>query len=323
MAFYDLSLDQLRTYLPPRSEPADFDAFWQQTLDEVRRTPLDATFEPVDYGLATLETLDVTFNGYGGQPIKGWLQIPRQRSGPLACVVEYLGYGGGRGFPTDWLLWSSAGYAHFVMDTRGQGSSWPKGDTPDPEVDGSNPHHPGFMTRGVLRPQTYYYRRVFSDAVRAVEAARSHPAVDSARIAVTGGSQGGGITLAVAGLAPEVQVAMPDVPFLCHYRRATEITDAHPYQEIARYLTIHRDKEDAVFDTLAYFDGTNFAARAKAQALFSTALMDEICPPSTVFAAYNHYAGPKDIRVWRYNHHEGGGTYQAQEKIRFLRRALS
>ena len=319
MAFFDLPIDQLRAYQPPRAEPADFDAFWADTLAETRRSPLEPRFEPIDYGLRTLETFDVTFNGYGGQPIKGWLQLPRGRTGPLPCVVEYIGYGGGRGFPTDWLLWASAGYAHLVMDTRGQGSAWLKGDTPDPEADGTNPHHPGFMTRGILRPQTYYYRRVFTDAVRAVETARAHPAIDAARVAVTGGSQGGGIALAVSGLAPDIQAAMPDVPFLCHYRRATEITDAHPYQEIARYLMIQRDKEEAAFATLAYFDGLNFAARASAPALFSTGLMDEICPPSTVFAAYNHYAGPKDIRIWRYNHHEGGGTYQAQEKIRFLR----
>jgi cephalosporin-C deacetylase len=81
----------------------------------------------------------------------------------------------------------------------------------------------------------------------------------------------------------------------------------------------HRDKVDQVFGTLGYFDGINFAARAQARALFSVALMDEICPPSTVFAAFNHYAGPKDISVYRYNHHEGGGAYQSQEKLRFLR----
>ncbi|MBC6936977.1 MAG: hypothetical protein DWB42_14220, partial [Chloroflexi bacterium] len=113
--------------------------------------------------------------------------------------------------------------------------------------------------------------------------------------------------------------ALPDVPFLCHYRRATEIVESHPYQEIARYCQIHRDKVDAVFNTLAYFDGLNFAARARARALFSVGLMDEICPPSTVYAAYNHYAGEKDIRVWRYNHHEGGESYQTLEKIKFLR----
>jgi cephalosporin-C deacetylase len=115
-----------------------------------------------------------------------------------------------------------------------------------------------------------------------------------------------------------VAVVMPDVPFLCHYRRATEITDASPYSEITNYCKTHRDKVETVFNTLAYFDGVNFAARSSARALFSVGLMDEICPPSTVFAAYNHFAGPKQIKVYRYNNHEGGGNYQTIEKIKFL-----
>ena len=317
---FDMPLEQLKAYLPPREEPPYFDAFWQETLAEARGFPLNAVFEPVDFGLRTVETFDVTFNGYDGQPIKGWLLLPRQRQeGPLPCVVEYIGYSGGRGFPTDWLVWSATGFAHLVMDTRGQGyNTHLQGDTPDPEPDGSNPHHPGFMTRGILDPQTYFYRRVFTDGVRAVEAARSHPAVDAGRIAITGGSQGGGITIAVGGLAPGVPVVMPDVPFLCHYRRATEITDAAPYSEIVQFCKAHRDKVDTVFNTLSYFDGVNFAARSKGQALFSVALMDLTCPPSTVFAAYNHFAGPKDIRIYRYNDHEGGGNYQIVEKVKFL-----
>jgi cephalosporin-C deacetylase len=322
VAFFDFPLDRLQTYQPPRDEPGDFEAFWRDTLAEAEGFPLAARFEAIDYGLRTLEAFDVTFNGYGGQPIKGWLLLPRERSGALPCVVEYLGYGGGRGFPLNHLVFSSAGFAHFIMDTRGQGSAWSHGDTPDLEPEGSNPQHPGFMTRGVLRPQTYYYRRVFTDAVRAVAAARSHPAIDASRIAAAGGSQGGGITLAVSGLVPDIKVAMPDVPFLCHYRRATEITNDNPYAELVRYCTIHRDKVDTVFDTLAYFDGLNFAARARAQALFSAGLMDTICPPSTVFAAYNHYAGPKEIKVWRYNNHEGGGAHQTVEQVKFLQEML-
>jgi cephalosporin-C deacetylase len=315
---FDMPLEKLRTYLPPREEPADFDNFWRETLGEAWAHPLDARFEPVDYCLRTVETFDVTFNGYGRQPVKGWLLLPRHREAPLPCVVEYIGYGGGRGFPLDWLLWSSVGYAHLIMDTRGQGSAWLQGDTPDPEPEGSSPHYPGFVTRGILDPKTYYYRRVFTDGVRAVEAAQEHPAVDPERIAITGGSQGGGITVAVSGLSPAVKVSMPDVPFLCHYRRATEISDAAPYSEIAKYCVTHRDKIDTVFDTLAYFDGVNFATRATTHALYSVGLMDLICPPSTVFAAYNYHAGPKDIRVWRYNNHEGGGSYQAVEKVKFL-----
>jgi cephalosporin-C deacetylase len=318
MAFFDMSLEEMLTYAPPRQEPPDFDAFWQESIAQTRRHPLDARFEPVDYGLRAQETFDVTFAGYDGQPVKGWLLLPRQRQAPLPCVVEYIGYGGGRGFPIDWLLWSSVGFAHLVMDTRGQGTTWRRGDTPDLPTEGSSPHYPGFMTQGVLDPKTYYYRRLFLDAVRAIEAARSHPAVDAARIAVAGGSQGGGLALAAAGLEPAVSVTMPDVPFLCHYRRATEITDKYPYREIANFCQTHRDKVDTVFNTLAYFDGVNLAARAHAHALFSVGLMDDTCPPSTVFAAYNHYAGPKQIKIYRYNYHEGGDNYQTVERVKFL-----
>ena len=318
MAFFDFPLEELKTYLPPRDEQADFDAFWQATLTEARQYPLEVRFEPVEAGLKAHDFFDVTFPGFGGQPIKGWLVLPRQRSGKLPCVVEYVGYNGGRSFPIDWLLWSSAGYAHFVMDMRGQGSTWSHGDTPDLNSVGTGPHAPGFLTMGVLDPAHYYYRRVFTDAVRAIEAARSHPEVDAAHIAVTGGSQGGGITLAAAGLDPTLEIAMPDVPFMCHYRRAVEITDSYPYQEIVQYCHTHRDQVETVFRTLSYFDGVNLAARAKARALFSAGLMDMICPPSTVFAAYNHYAGSKEIRVYTYNQHEGGGSFQTVEKVKFL-----
>ncbi len=204
MAFFDLSLNELKTYLPPREEPADFNSSGNPHLDEARAFPLNAKFERVDYGLVAQETFDVTYSGFGGQAIKGWLILPAkaQRKGKLPCIVEFIGYGGGRSFAFDWLLWASAGYAHFVMDTRGQGSTWSSGDTPDLYADGGNAHIPGSMTKGILDPKHYYYRRVFTDAVRAIDAARSHPEVDASRIAVTGGSQGGGITIAAAGTRP-------------------------------------------------------------------------------------------------------------------------
>jgi cephalosporin-C deacetylase len=322
MAIYDLPLEELEAFRPPLNEPEDFDRFWQDTLAEARESALEPRFAAADFGLRTVHTFDVSFSGYGGQEIKGWLLLPVQRAARLPCVVEYIGYGGGRGFPYDWLPWSSAGFAHLVMDTRGQGSAWRPGDTPDRGEDGAGPQFPGFMTRGILDPKGYYFRRLIVDAVRAVEAARSHPGVDPGAVAVTGISQGGGLALAAAALAPEVRLALPDVPFLCAFRRATELTDSHPYQEIVRFCKIHRDKIDRVFRTLSYFDGVHFAARAKAEALFSVALLDEICPPSTVFAAYNHYRGPKSIKVYPYNNHEGGETYHLLEKLAFVRERL-
>jgi cephalosporin-C deacetylase len=316
---FDLPLEELETYRPALSAPEDFDAFWARTLAEAHEFPLDARFEPVETGLKLVQTFDVTFNGYGGQPIKGWLLLPQDISGSLPCIVEYTGYGGGRGHPHDWLLFPNAGYACFAMDVRGQGSSWRIGDTPDHEPAGTGPQYPGFMTRGILHPELYFYRRLFTDVVRAVEAARSHQAVDKLRVAVNGGSQGGGMAIAAAGLIPDLSAVIADVPFLCHFRRAVELVDTDPYYEIGRYLSQHRDQVETVFNTLAYFDGMNFAPRANAPALFSVGLMDKVCPPSTVFATYNHYAGEKQIKVWPFNQHEGGQSFQNLEKLAFLK----
>lgn len=319
MAFFDMPLDQLREYRPKLHTPADFDTFWANTLAEARSGPLDARFKQVDNHLKLVDSFDVTFNGYGGQPIKAWLTMPRDRVEPLPCIVEYIGYGGGRGLPIDHLVWANAGFAHLLMDTRGQGSVWRQGDTPD-LPDGANPFVPGFMTQGILDPATYYYRRVFTDGVRAVEAARSYAAIDADRIALTGGSQGGGIAIAVAGLVPDVQAVLPNVPFLCGFRRAISIVDTKPYSEITQYLSIHRGKAEQVWHTLNYFDGTHFAPKITAIARFSVGLMDTICPPSAVFGAYNHVAAAdKDITIYEYNNHEGGASHHTQVNLRYLR----
>lgn len=320
MARFDLPLDELLAYRPPRDEPADFDAFWSDTLAESRavRTPAVAT--DVDSRLETIRAADVTFSGFAGQPIKAWLLWPAGRTGPLPTVVEYIGYGGGRGRPVDWLVYASAGYAHLVMDTRGQGGNWRSGDTSDIEPTGTGPQFPGVMTRGILDPATYYYRRLMTDAALAVEAARDLPIVDGSRILVAGASQGGGLALSTAALAPGVSAAIVDVPFLSHYRRAVEVTDEHPYGEIRGFLRSHRRDEDQVFRTLAYFDGRAFAARATIPAMFSVGLEDEITPPSTVFAAYNEYAGPKEIRVWPYSGHEASEADQILERLEFAAR---
>jgi len=322
VSFLDLPLAELREYRPTVAEPADFDAFWARTFAESRALAQPPVVAPYDAGLTEVEVFDVTFSGFAGDPVKGWFMLPRGSSGALPTVVEFNGYGGGRGFAHERLAWVAAGYAYFFMDTRGQGSAWGSGGgTPDPH--GSGPAFPGSMTQGIESPESYYYRRVFTDAVLAVDALRGLDRVDESRVAVCGGSQGGGIAIAVAGLRDDLVAAMPEVPFLQHFERAIGFTDSNPYGEVVSYLSVHRDAKEQVYRTLSYFDGVNFAKRATAASLYSVGLMDDICPPATVFASHNSWAGDSAIEVYEFNNHEGGQGYHWVRQAAWLKALLA
>jgi cephalosporin-C deacetylase len=317
MPISDLPLAELEKFTPEIHLPADFDEFWVKTLAQSRAKALPPTLVRVEDEITEFDVYDLTFSGFNGEFIKGWLIAPTRTQATIA-VVKYLGYGGGRGFPHEHIEWPAAGYLHLIMDTRGQGSEWGSGgDTED--AHGSHPHHPGFMTKGIDSKETYYYRRLYTDAVLAIDALRSLNLVAPDQIAVTGGSQGGGLALVVAGLVPDLLAVMPEVPFLTYFRRAVEITPRRPYLEIANYLSIHRDKYEDVFSTLDYFDVLNFVSTAVCPAHFSVALMDTICPPSTVYAGYNTYPSKKVIEVYRYNDHEGGAAHHWVNQLNWLR----
>lgn len=332
MPLFDLPLDQLRSFTSAVRAPADLQSFWDATIEEAQAFPLNASFEPVDNHLSVIDTFDVTFAGYGGSPIKGWLHLPVTRTAGtrLPVVVQYIGYSGGRGLVNQDTKWAQAGYAQFIMDTRGQGYGGILGETPDPHPSAGEVAYAGLMTRGAGSREDYYYRRVYVDAFRAVEAAQSHPEVDASLVVLNGISQGGGIAVAVAGLVSGrldgVIAALPDVPFLQDFPRAIDIAPRGPYPEIAAFLGRHRDRYEPTLAVLNYFDGVNLARAATAPALYSVALMDDVCPPSTVFASFNAYGGAsaaeKEIEVYRFNNHEGGQEHHWIRQLQYLRKLL-
>ncbi|MBG6238512.1 cephalosporin-C deacetylase [Mycetocola sp. CAN_C7] len=326
MAHFDFPVEQLWTYRSAEVEPDDFDERWRETLDAARQHPVLISVEAYDNGLAAVDCWDVRFAGFGGDPVAAWFSRPAgvDASVELPVVVEYLGYGRGRGLPHERLLWVSAGYAHLLVDSRGQGGQYGSGgDTPDSWP--APPSAPGVVTRGVLSHSEHYYRRLITDAARGVDAARALPGTDAATVIVAGNSQGGLLSLAAAGLVPDVVACLTSAPFLCHPERALRITEAAPWDELVQYLSVFRNAEAAVMRTLSYVDGVAFARRGRAPVHFATGLRDTVCPPSTVFAAFNAYgeraAVPpeRQMELYPFNHHEGGDAVNTRRQLDWLR----
>ena len=103
MAFFDMPLEQLESYKPALTANADFDEFWELSYMFAHHSPLQTVFNLVQEPLDLVDVYDVSFPGYAGQPVKGWLLLPKGVKEPLPCVIEFGGYGGGRGRPLEWL----------------------------------------------------------------------------------------------------------------------------------------------------------------------------------------------------------------------------
>jgi cephalosporin-C deacetylase len=319
MPWFDMPLEQLRDYRTDTAEPPDLDLWWQQRLEAARAAACPPTltrYEADVYG--PVEVYDTEFSGAGGDRVRAWYLRPANAAGQTPVVVKFIGYGGGRGLPAEHTLLPALGYALFVMDTRGQGGRWAIGATGDQPGDPvAGPENAQVMTRGIARPEGYYYTRLFTDAVLAVEAASSLEGVP--RVAVSGVSQGGGLALATAALVPRaVAVCQADVPFLCDIQRGITLAPDAPYTEVAEFLAHNVDLIPAALDTLRYVDCALLARRITARCLLSVGLMDTICPPSTVFAAYNEITAGKDLSVYPFTGHVVPAAH-VERQLRHLR----
>ncbi len=331
MPWFDLPLPDLRSYHTATEEPPGLDEWWQSQLDQARslaEPPMVTRYEAAGYGPA--EVYDVAFSGARGDRIRAWyIRPPASGDRATSVVVKFIGYGGGRGLPADHMLLPAVGYPLFVMDSRGQGGRWTIGATGDQP--GGGPEYSSVMTRGLDDPDGYYFTRLFTDAVRAVETAAElagtglgGPGGGTGRspVAVTGVSQGGGLALATAGLLGDaVAVCHADVPFLCDIHRGVTVAPDMPYAEVAEFLAHQVDYEATALDTLRYVDCALLARRITARCLLSVGLMDTVCPPSTVFAAYNEITGPKDIAVFSFGVHAVPPAH-LERQLRHLRTHL-
>ncbi len=288
---------------PSLTRQPDFDAFWAETLAAL--ADVDPQFEmtrKAEGDTETHELYEVKMRSFGNVRVGGWYEKPRAR-GTFPALLCLPGYTGSMA-PTK----TSDPIAVLSFNIRGHGNS--QEDVPGEPGD--------FWVRGLDDKEGYFYQGAYADCVRAVDFLVSRPEVDENRIAVTGGSQGGGLSFAAAALDKRISLCAPDIPFLCNWEKYFKASD---WPEMEQWIAAepHRSWE-SVLRTVSYFDTMNMADRITCPVFLGLGLQDPVCPAATIFAAYNRLAAPKSYRVYPNAEHWVDPSHQAEKRAWLLGR---
>ncbi|MBB6735995.1 acetylxylan esterase [Cohnella zeiphila] len=303
MNFIEKRLDELNRYRPDPTAPGDLDAFWERTLRASAAKPPQGTRTQTASLSPYMTVYRVEYEGYDETPIRGWYVLPAfAGERDLPCIVLFHGYSGSKGYPEQYADLLLMGYAVFAIDVRGQG-----GETGNllPQSFGMTK---GWISQGLLDPETSYYKAITVDAVRALEWAAQQPEIDPARIVAAGASQGGGLALISSALSGIPCKTVADIPNMCHMDYGI-LNSTGSLTEAAAFVSMHPDKLEQVLQTLSYFDMLNLCCRLSRPVFVSLGLKDTVCLPETIFAVYNRIAAPKELQVYPFNGHYTSGDH--------------
>jgi cephalosporin-C deacetylase len=301
---FDMSRDRLETYRGTNPRPADFDAYWERGLAEMRALDPAVELVPAEFQVPFAECFDMFFTGVGGARIHAKLVRPKQAPAPHPAVVQFHGYSGSSGDWLDKMPWAALGFTIAALDCRGQaGLSEDVGGVKGNTLRGQ-------IIRGLNdAPERLLFRQIFLDCAQLAGLVMAMPEVDADRVGCFGGSQGGGLTLACAALEPRIRRAAPNFPFLCDYQRVWEMDQAKDaYAELKEFFRnfdpLH-EREKEIFTRLGYIDVQHLASRIQAEVMMAVGFCDTVCPPSTQFSAYNKIPGKKSYVAYPDFGHEG------------------
>jgi len=275
----------------------DLAEFWAESLDELAE--VDPSYELIGVEVpegADHELYELIMRSHGGVRVRGWLQVPLS-DGPHPALLRVPGYTQNMR-PLD----AASGAVVLSFNIRGHGNS--TDDTPGRPRD--------FWIRGLDDKETYYYRGAYLDCVRAVDYLSSREDVDTDKLVVWGGSQGGGLSFATAALDQRIDLCVADIPWLCDWKNYMRLAGKTDDEEIKLWLGAKQSRtEESTLKTLSYFDTMNLAGRIQCPTLMGVGLQDGICPPTTSFATFNRITAPRDFRIYEDRGHGLGQEHYA------------
>lgn len=269
---------------PTAKMPDDFDAFWEAGKKELAKIPIDAKLERSEkQSTSKIDCYKISLANVGGKRVHGWLSVPKG-PGPFPAVLTVPGAGVYGIGPDKYHASLGALSMNIIIH-----------DIPVDESlefykkQGGGPLK-DYRDIGMDDKEKSYYRTVILGCVRCLDYLASRPDFNGKDLAVTGGSQGGALTLITSGLDPRVTLSSPNVAAMCdHSGMALGRVSGWPHW-LSR---TPKDKAKQILETSAYFDAVNFARKFKGKSLHGVGFIDTVCAPTTVYAAYNANPEPK------------------------------
>ncbi len=265
--------------------PDDFDAFWEESLKTLDKIDPKFKITPQERDKqAKTKLYKVEMQSWDGLTMRGWLEVPKKR-GKYPALLKVPGYNSNQK-PID--IYDDLIVLSFNPRSHGESD-----DGQDAEID--------MWIRGLESEQKYYYRGAYLDCIRAVDFLESRQDVDQDRIAIWGGSQGGGFAFATAALDSRIDLCMADIPWLSDWDNYFAITH---WSEIGDWFASNPSQNwESMLNTLSYFDTKNMADRIDCPVIMGIGLQDGVCPPSTSFATYNLVKSPKEYTIYKHAGH--------------------
>jgi cephalosporin-C deacetylase len=278
---------------PTVKDPADFDAFWNNAIADARKVNLDPkmTLLP-ERCTSDANVYQVSFqNEVYGSRIYGILAMPK-KAGKYPAILKVPG-AGVRPYAGDAR---TAGMGFITLEIGIHGIPV----TLDPEVYNNLAAGAlnGYNAVKMNDRNTHYYKRVYLGCVKAVDFIFTLPEFNGTDVAVTGGSQGGALTIVTAGLDRRIKYAAALYPALCdHTGYLNKRAGGWPH-----YYKNAEPKPNEV-ETLQYYDVVNFARRVTAPGFYTWGYNDLTCPPTSMFSAYNMIKAPKELQIFQETGH--------------------
>jgi cephalosporin-C deacetylase-like acetyl esterase len=289
-----------------------FKQYWNNTLSELHTVNPDFKLHRVDsLSTATRDGYVVEMKSLGNITIRGYYFVPKT-TGKHAAILHVPGYGWGYQNQSQFLN-STENVVELALCVRGHGIST---DVFKPEFD-----VPGIWGYKIYSEQDNAYRGIYADCVRAVDFLLSQPEIDSTRVGVMGGSQGGGLTLATAGLCKNKIAACAYFdPFQCDIRDFVNIREVCK-GEINAYLKYYNNAYslEQAMHVQDLINTKGFANWITCPVFFASSLFDDDCPPHVGFAAYNTIKTSKQYKVYPNDSHLGESNYNKEFMLYFKR----